>query len=113
VVGRQAQRGAWAAGRRQAGRVGLLDGIGGGRGGRGRWWRRALLRLRVEGEGKEKEKERVARSVNVTSLPSAHDLALGKDFFKIKKYTFPSALDPALGKDVFAECPLTSTRQSI
>jgi hypothetical protein len=82
VVGRQAQRGAWAAGRRQAGRVGLLDGIGGGRGGRGRWWRRALLRLRVEGEGKEKEKERVARSVNVTSLPSAHDLALGKDFFK-------------------------------
>jgi hypothetical protein len=31
-------------------------------------------------------------------LPSARDLALGKDFFKIKKYTLPSAFDLALGK---------------
>jgi hypothetical protein len=31
----------------------------------------------------------------------------------IKKYILPSALDPALGKDLFAECPLTSTQQSL
>jgi hypothetical protein len=46
-------------------------------------------------------------------LPSARDLALDKDFLKIKKYALPSALDPALGKDVFAECPLISTRQRL
>jgi hypothetical protein len=32
-------------------------------------------------------------------LPSARDLALGKDFFKTKKYTFPSDFDLALGKE--------------
>jgi hypothetical protein len=45
------------------------------------------------------------------SLPSARDLALGKDFFKILKYTLLSALDAALGKGVFAECHPGDTRQ--
>jgi hypothetical protein len=44
-------------------------------------------------------------------LPSARDLALGKDFFLILKYVLPSARSPALGKGGFAECPLTGTRQ--
>jgi hypothetical protein len=44
-------------------------------------------------------------------LPSARDLALGKDFFLILKYALPSAISLALGKVVFAECPLGDTRQ--
>jgi hypothetical protein len=44
-------------------------------------------------------------------LPSARDLALGKDFFLILKYVLPSARSRALGKDGFAECQLTGTRQ--
>jgi hypothetical protein len=44
-------------------------------------------------------------------LPSAHDLALGKDFFKILKYSLLSARSLALGEVVFAECPLGDTRQ--
>jgi hypothetical protein len=36
-----------------------------------------------------------------------------KIFLKIKKYTLPSAPDLALGKDVFAEYPLTGTRQNL
>ena len=59
---------------------------------------------------KEKENEAAASVVYFTSLPSAHDLALDKDFFNLK-YSLPSALDLTLGKDVFAECRLTSTRQ--
>jgi hypothetical protein len=46
-------------------------------------------------------------------LPSARDLALGKDFFKIKKYTLPSAFDLALGKGFFAECLSVGTRQRL
>jgi hypothetical protein len=46
-----------------------------------------------------------------TSLSSARDLALTKDFLKIKKITLPSAPDLTLGKEVFAVCPLTGTRQ--
>jgi hypothetical protein len=46
-------------------------------------------------------------------LPSARDLALGKDFLKIKKTTLPSVPDMALGKAVFAECPPIGTRQSL
>jgi hypothetical protein len=49
----------------------------------------------------------------VTSLPSARDLALDKDFLIIKKFTLLSAPDLALGKAVFAECPLTGTRQRL
>jgi hypothetical protein len=52
-------------------------------------------------------------SVNFTSLPSARDLALDKDFLKIKKFTLLSAPDLALGKDLFAECQLTGTRQRL
>jgi hypothetical protein len=44
-------------------------------------------------------------------LPSARDLALGKDFFLILKYALPSALDAALGKGAFAECQPGDTRQ--
>jgi hypothetical protein len=36
-----------------------------------------------------------------------------KDFLKIKKYIMPSATDLALGKDVFAECRLTGARQKL
>jgi hypothetical protein len=46
-------------------------------------------------------------------LPSARDLALDKDFFKIKKYTLPSAFDLALGKGFFAECLSVGTRQRL
>jgi hypothetical protein len=48
-----------------------------------------------------------------TSFPSARDLALGKDFLKIKKFTLPSAPDLALSKDVFAECLLSGNRQRL
>jgi hypothetical protein len=44
-------------------------------------------------------------------LPSARDLALGKDFFKILKYSLSSARSLTLGKEDFAECPLGGTRQ--
>ena len=47
------------------------------------------------------------------SLPSARDLALGKDFLKILKYSLPSARSLALGKVFFAECQLDDTRQRI
>jgi hypothetical protein len=47
------------------------------------------------------------------SLPSARDLALGKDFFLILKYSLPSAPDPALDKVLFAECPPGDTRQRL
>jgi hypothetical protein len=46
-------------------------------------------------------------------LPSARDLALGKDFFLILKYVLPSARSLALGKGGFAECQLTGTRQRV
>jgi hypothetical protein len=59
---------------------------------------------RREGEGDN-------RSAYLTSLPSARDLALGKDFFKILKYALPSARSGALDKDDCAECPLGDTRQ--
>jgi hypothetical protein len=56
-----------------------------------------------EGEG--------ARAIYFSSLPSARDLTLDKDFFKILKYALPSARSRALGEDGFAECQLTGTRQ--
>jgi hypothetical protein len=40
-------------------------------------------------------------------------VALGKDFLKIKIFTLPSAPDLALGKDFFAECQQSGTRQSL
>jgi hypothetical protein len=46
----------------------------------------------------EKEEE-PGREVYFTSLPSARDLALGKDFFLFLKFALPSARDLALGKD--------------
>jgi hypothetical protein len=46
-------------------------------------------------------------------LPSARDLAHGKDFLKILKYSLPSARSLALGKVSFAECHLAGTRQRI
>jgi hypothetical protein len=53
----------------------------------------------VRVKGGEKEKKRGDPAVFLTSLPSARDLALVKDFFKIKKYTLPSANRQALDKD--------------
>jgi hypothetical protein len=48
-----------------------------------------------------------------SSLPSARDLELGKDFFKILKYTLPSARGLALDKAFFAECPTADIRQRL
>jgi hypothetical protein len=79
-------------GRRRAGRVGAA--ADGGDGAQGR--RKAAVGVKVKGEG-EKEKKRAGSAVYVTSLPSARNLALGKYFFKIKKYALLSALAPALG----------------
>jgi hypothetical protein len=64
----------------------------------------------VSGEKGEKGR---TRAVYLLSLPSARDLALGKDFLKILKYSFPSARSLALGKVSFAECQLDDTRQRI
>jgi hypothetical protein len=47
------------------------------------------------------------------ALPSARDLALGKDFFLFLKYALPSARLWTLGKVVFAECHLGDTRQRL
>jgi hypothetical protein len=58
-----------------------------------------------------REKETDLQALFTRSLPSARDLALGKDFLKILKYSLLSARSLALGKDVFAECPLSKTRQ--
>jgi hypothetical protein len=57
------------------------------------------------------EGERRRRAVYFSSLPSARDLALAKDFFLILKYALLSARSRALGKDGFAECQLAGTRQ--
>jgi hypothetical protein len=67
-------------------------------------------RERVSGEKGEKGRR---RAVYLLSLPSARDLALGKDFLKILKYSLPSARSPALGKVSFVECQLDDTRQRI
>jgi hypothetical protein len=58
-------------------------------------------------------KKRTIELICTRSLPSAHDLALGKDFFLILKYTLSSALEPALDKAFFAECPPADTRQRL
>jgi hypothetical protein len=64
---------------------------------------------RAEKKGRERVREEKGERRTVgsyfPSLPSASDLALGKDFFKIIKYSLPSARSAALGKDFFAECP--------
>jgi hypothetical protein len=74
----------------------------------------ASRRWRVDGSERvrEKEGERFSAGVYFSSLPSARDLALDKDFFfKILKYSLPSARSLTLGKEDFAECPLGGTRQ--
>jgi hypothetical protein len=83
---------------------------GGARGGGGE---RAGDGVHREDEWRERRRRKNERAVYFLSLPSARDLALGKDFLKILKYALPSALDPALGKGLFAECSLTDTRQRI
>jgi hypothetical protein len=52
----------------------------------------------------EREEGEADGWLSSTSLPSARDVALGKDFLKIKIFTLPSAPYLALGKDFFAEC---------
>jgi hypothetical protein len=69
-------------------------------------------RERVSVSEREK-KEKPSVWLSSTSLPSARDAALGKDFLKIKIFILPSAENLALGKDVFAECLRTDTRQSL
>jgi hypothetical protein len=90
----EARRGGGAA-------SGLARGGGGGE--------RAARRNR-ERSGEKGEKGR-RRAVYLLSLPSARDLALGKDFLKILKYSLSSARSLALGKVFFAECHLDDTRQ--
>jgi hypothetical protein len=60
-------------------------------------------------ERRERRRKKNARAVYFLTLPSARDLALGKDFFKILKYSLPSARSRALGKVVFAVCPRCDT----
>jgi hypothetical protein len=67
-------------------------------------------RERRERERRERRKKN-GRVVYFLTLPSARDLALGKDFFKILKYSLPSARLLTLGKVSFVECPLGGTRQ--
>jgi hypothetical protein len=62
---------------------------------------------------REREEGEAVGRLSSTSLPSARDVALGKDFLKIKIFTLPSAPNLALGKDFFAECLCTGTRQSL
>jgi hypothetical protein len=57
---------------------------------------------------REREEGEAVGRLSSTSLPSA---ALGKDFLKIKIFTLPSAPNLALGKDVFVECLRIGTRQ--
>jgi hypothetical protein len=64
-----------------------------------------------ESEMRERMRKEKPRAVYFSSLPSARDLALGKDFFKILKYSLPSARSLTLDKVSFAECPLGGTRQ--
>jgi hypothetical protein len=73
----------------------------------------ASRRRRTDGSERvrEKEGERFSAGVYFSSLSSARDLALDKDFFKILKYSLPSARSLTLGKEDFAECPLVGTRQ--
>ena len=70
---------------------------------------------RMAGAVRESEmregRRKVLHAVYFSSLPSARDLALGKDFFKSLKYSLSSARSPTLGKVSFAECPLGGTRQ--
>jgi hypothetical protein len=97
-----------------AGEVGAATGKSEGAG--RRWWLAREADAAAAGvwewEWKEKEKERAARSVKFNVF--AECPRSGNQQKKlIKKYTLPNALDPTLGKDVFAECQLTSTRQSL
>jgi hypothetical protein len=75
-------------------------------------------RARRRGKGVAMASERVRKKKNepalcTSALPSARDLALGKDFFLILKYALPSARSGPLGKVAFAECPLGDTRQRL
>jgi hypothetical protein len=62
---------------------------------------------------REREEREVVGRLSSTSLPSARDVALGKDFLKIKIFTLPSSPKLALDKDVFVECLRIGTRQSL
>ena len=64
--------------------------------------RRGQRRKRARERRERREKNRHSY---FPSLPSASDLALGKVFFKIVKYSLPSARSAVLGKEFFAECP--------
>jgi hypothetical protein len=68
-------------------------------------------RERVSMSEREK-KEKPSVWLSSTSLPSARDAALSKDFLKIKIFILPSAPNLALGK-IFAECLRIDTRQSL
>jgi hypothetical protein len=72
-------------------------------------------RERRERERRERRKKN-GRIVYFLTLPSARDLALGKDFFKILKYSLSSAHSAALGKytlQFFVECQPAGTRQRL
>jgi hypothetical protein len=66
----------------------VAAGAGGGRAqvrGRWRWWRPRMGGDGVAGEKRWRRKKRngpsAGQSLSLSSLPSAHDLAFGKDFF--------------------------------
>jgi hypothetical protein len=73
------------------------------RGGRGDGQAAASGRRRADGgvresEMRERRRKENPQAVYFSSLPSARDLALGKDFFKILKYSLSSARSLTLGK---------------
>jgi hypothetical protein len=76
-----------------------------------RW--RAAVGERTERAWRERMRRKNGKAVYFLSLPSARDLAPGKDFFKILKYSLSSARSLALGKVSFAECQLDDIRQRI
>jgi hypothetical protein len=65
----------------------------------------SMVRRRERVSVSEREKkEKPSVWLSSTSLPSARDAALGKDFLKIKIFILPSAPNLALGKIFFTEC---------
>jgi hypothetical protein len=87
-VARQ-RRAACAGGRGGARRARGGGGAGRRRCGEARW--RAAVGERTERAWRERMRRKIGRAVYFLSLPSARDLALGKDFLKILKYSLSSA----------------------
>jgi hypothetical protein len=86
----------------------------GQRRGRARGRRRARWRRRErEWAWVRERRRRSCRSVKFNFFAECPRCGTRQRFLKIKIFTLPSAPNLALGKDVFAECLRTGTRQSL